>query len=1017
MLNLDHLSFNSSLQDLPSHQCHVNIEVLGSVIAMMLEKQQDLPGVILMDNNNFVGVVSRRRYLENVGQPFGVDVYMNRPIKIMLETILDEPLILPDDFPIGEASKKALNRSHESVYEPIVIQSNDKHLRLLDAYVLLFAQSQMLTLMNSYVQKQKESSDILRAASADLSSTLNLQDIFEKVLVHMQKLIQFDHACILTIENDYLIINAHSENTNKHNISNKYISLDHELVREVLDCGTAIMRQSFKYDSFFQCDYDKGDTRNWMAVPLITGGTVIGMITMDSHENENFNEETSQLLQLFANQAASPIQNAILYFQERRRARQMEVLNNVTSSLVSTLELQPLLEKILTSAVNAIPAATRGALYIYDSDQQKPRVGAVYGIDKVCVGDMVNDAEWNRIANVKTERIPFIINDNVQNDIYSQQDGDSYTSGKTNNCMIILPLIHEDKLSGVITLGSDRFNAFSHDDIQIMQVFGTTATAAICNAQLHYEVEQLAVTDALTTLYNRRGFYHLAIAEVNRSLRYPCSLSIIIIDIDFFKRINDKYGHDIGDQVLRLVALLCKTVVRSTDLICRYGGEEFIILLPETDEQQAVDAAERLRVEISDTMIDTSLGMVSVTVSIGVAGLFFGQTEPEKALELLIKRADRALYTAKMGGRNRVTLWNQESVQKSMHNSDGFEVDQLTETLYKREEELRLLEAASQATQEHLSSILQNASEAIISVNRTNHILMFNKSAEVMFGYHAADIMGQKLNILLPDQFDLSRYIQYSVNTKEQHNLMLPRRQQLTGKKIDGFEFPLEASYSSFGVNGDIFFTVILTDITENIEAENKIRQYNLELSNAYDKTIEGWARALELRDLETHGHSNRVVELTLKIARHIGIREEDLVHIRRGALLHDIGKIAIPDSIMLKKGPLSEEEWQIMYQHPLIADKLLSPIDFLNPAMHIPRYHHEKWDGSGYPYGLKGAQIPLAARIFAVVDVWDALINERPYKPAWEIDKALHFIKEASGSHFDPLVVKVFLKVITGDD
>jgi len=191
------------------------------------------------------------------------------------------------------------------------------------------------------------------------------------------------------------------------------------------------------------------------------------------------------------------------------------------------------------------------------------------------------------------------------------------------------------------------------------------------------------------------------------------------------------------------------------------------------------------------------------------------------------------------------------------------------------------------------------------------------------------------------------------------------------------------------------------------------LQKSNLELTVAYDATIEGWAYALDLRDEETEGHSERVTELTILIARHMGFKEDELIHVKRGALLHDIGKMGIPDNILLKPGPLTNAEWRIMRRHPWLAYKMLLPIDYLRPALDIPYCHHEKWDGTGYPRRLKGERIPLVARIFAVVDVYDALTSDRPYRKAWSKEKTLALIKEDSGKHFDPEVVKVFLQTL----
>jgi PAS domain S-box-containing protein len=200
----------------------------------------------------------------------------------------------------------------------------------------------------------------------------------------------------------------------------------------------------------------------------------------------------------------------------------------------------------------------------------------------------------------------------------------------------------------------------------------------------------------------------------------------------------------------------------------------------------------------------------------------------------------------------------------------------------------------------------------------------------------------------------------------------------------------------------------------ENSQLFDRLQRSNIELSMAYDATIEGWSHALDLRDKETEGHSQRVTDLTVQLAQAMGIGELDLVNIRRGALLHDIGKMGVPDNILLKPGKLTDEEWEKMRQHPGFAYEMLSNIDYLKPALDIPYCHHEKWDGSGYPRRLKGPEIPLAARLFAVVDVWDALRSDRSYRAGWPEEKALEHINSESGKHFDPQVVEAFMKLIS---
>jgi HD-GYP domain-containing protein (c-di-GMP phosphodiesterase class II) len=202
----------------------------------------------------------------------------------------------------------------------------------------------------------------------------------------------------------------------------------------------------------------------------------------------------------------------------------------------------------------------------------------------------------------------------------------------------------------------------------------------------------------------------------------------------------------------------------------------------------------------------------------------------------------------------------------------------------------------------------------------------------------------------------------------------------------------------------------------DNAQLFEGLQQSNTELSLAYDATIAGWSRAMDMRDRETEGHTQRVTDLTLKLGRAMNIRESELRHIRHGALLHDIGKMGIPDSILLKEDTLTDEEWERMSQHPGFAYEMLSSIRYLQPALDIPYCHHEKWDGTGYPRGLRGSEIPIAARIFAVADVWDAITSDRPYRKAWSKEEALEHIREQSGKYFDPQVVEEFFRLISED-
>jgi putative two-component system response regulator len=270
------------------------------------------------------------------------------------------------------------------------------------------------------------------------------------------------------------------------------------------------------------------------------------------------------------------------------------------------------------------------------------------------------------------------------------------------------------------------------------------------------------------------------------------------------------------------------------------------------------------------------------------------------------------------------------------------------------------------------------------------------------------------LDVMMPgmDGFEVCQQIRKTPILAEIPIIMLTAlddKQSLLDGLEAGADDYITKPYDRYELRARLIGITRLNRYRKLLDERINLEQVHSQLLAAYDATIEGWSRALDLRDKETEGHTQRVTLLSEKLARLAGIGEEDLIFFRRGALLHDIGKLGVPDSILLKPETLTNEEWGVMRKHPQYAYDMIYPIEYLRPALDIPYCHHEKWDGSGYPQGLKGEQIPLAARAFAIIDVWDALTSDRPYRPAWDKEKALNYINEQSGIDFDPHIVKLF--------
>jgi|CXWL01.1.fsa_nt_gi PAS domain S-box-containing protein len=307
--------------------------------------------------------------------------------------------------------------------------------------------------------------------------------------------------------------------------------------------------------------------------------------------------------------------------------------------------------------------------------------------------------------------------------------------------------------------------------------------------------------------------------------------------------------------------------------------------------------------------------------------------------------------------------------------------------------------------------LAENASDMISRLWIDGRVLYVSPACETILGYTPEELTGTV-------SFDIIHQEDRPFVTKlfKEKPLDSTYTMAYRARHKDGNYIWLESSARAIldRKTGDILEVQTASrNITERKKAEKALQDAHDNLREAYERTIEGWVRALDLRDRETEGHTQRVTELTLKVAATLGFTEEELSHIRRGALLHDMGKMAIPDEILQKPGPLNETEWEKMRRHPTYAYDMLSPIAYLHRALEIPFYHHERWDGSGYPHGLKGEDIPLVARLFAIVDVWDALSTDRPYRKKMPRSEVIKYLRDNSGKLFDSKLVEVFMSVI----
>jgi diguanylate cyclase (GGDEF)-like protein len=388
-----------------------------------------------------------------------------------------------------------------------------------------------------------------------------------------------------------------------------------------------------------------------MIVPMRTMQGVIGTIILARTDGrEPYHSEDLDLLKELAQRSAFAIESARLYESEARRLHELDSLYSATRALLTTLDYETLLGRILDAAISAIPAAEKGILNLMAPETGKLEIRAMFGYKDPRIRTSTKRRIHGYTALATQQRKPMLIHDATMEGLYGLLEGEA--EDLPVRSIIIAPLILEDQALGALILSASNRSAFTQDDLRLLESFAATISAAINNSLLHSRMQRLAITDSVTNLYNRRGFYELARREIERARRFGHSLSVIMMDLDQLKTVNDTYGHAVGDQVLRTLADRLSQHVREFDILCRYGGDEFALLLPETDLFMASSVAERLRASIADEPIDTDGGPVPITISLGITKA----TPSTSNLEELLKSADRALYAAKQGGRNRLEI-------------------------------------------------------------------------------------------------------------------------------------------------------------------------------------------------------------------------------------------------------------------------------------------------------------------------------------------------------------------------
>ncbi|MHC1740603.1 MAG: HD domain-containing phosphohydrolase [Anaerolineaceae bacterium] len=731
-----------------------------------------------------------------------------------------------------------------------------------------------------------------------------------------------------------------------------------------------------------------------------------------------------------------------------RNNRELNLLYKAGKQISQTLDLQSIYYSFYKLVSSTMKCDT---LYIAGFDRQTELITAKFAVSE---GKSIDVSTFPAIplepegrgiqSPVIRSGKPRIINDyqealkKTNTNYYIDEDGkvtdeEALPEDKAvTQSSLVIPILLNDQVTGIIQIQSLEKEAYSPEDMKIAEALVSQIAVAENNAQLYQqslkEIQARLQAESSLLIHAKR---QETMASFGRALASTLDLMTIYqISERYLKEMIDcpNFGityFDPKKSVITAAYFMTDGVVMDPASLppLSYNPQE-------TSSGRSKAIAEKTPVIVDD--------LASKRIKSG--GILFGSDqEPETAIYVPILVEDEVMGLLDLQSYQKDAYSEKDGEWLSVvANQIGLAIQNARQFARsaKRISELSAMNVIDSAVTAHLEAketydILIGQVITQLKVDVAVLLLFDPETQEIYFGAEQGYLNKEIKNLHLK----LGESLAGMVAAKKQliHIEDLSEREKeflvpisSTEKFEEYFGVPLLANDNLIGVLEVINRSPISADedwlhflnllagqaavVLDALQLNKKIKQANIDLTLAYDATIEGWSQAMDLRDKETEGHTKRVTQLTLEISRVLGIAEDKLIQIRRGTLLHDIGKIGIPDQILLKPGPLTDEEWVIMKKHPVYAYEMLSPIEYLLPAINIPYCHHEKWDGSGYPRGLKGDQIPEEARIFALVDVFDALTSDRPYRAAWSKVKALEYMQSQIGIHFDPKIATTFL-------
>ena len=749
---------------------------------------------------------------------------------------------------------------------------------------------------NSYLIQQtsrrSEELHVLNEIGRALSSTLNKEDLLRRIWEELRRLFDVENFYLASLDPPRDLVCFELETIHGVRMPKRSRPAGNHLTEYVLRTRQPILIRDNYVTEVRKLGVEPIRTAgSFCGVPLVAYDRAVGALCVFSDQDRAFDEGHLELLRVLASEASIAIENARLFHEERTKARHLSLLNLISRDAIATLNPDEVLAKITEQLENGLTYdhigiatldyTTRELIVSAEGGQRRGAIGRRLPLDACLIGQVARTGKaafYRAIGNTPSGPGPVL--------------PESLTA-------MALPIFYGDHLHGVLYVETVDRIEFSEEESLLLDTLADLIAGALHNALTFQKAQEQAITDGLTGVKTHRFFMEALSSEWKRSSRAGRSFALVLMDLDRFKFVNDFYGHLEGDLVLQRVGQILETNCRRSDVVARYGGDEFVILMPETTMEQARQLSSKLRSWIS---ADQLLREKNISASFGIASYPLHGSSPQE----LIQVADASMYLSKHQGGNTV--------------STADHVDPNEARRWKRD----VLEAYLGVTLKRLFSTGPEAFEEI-------------------------------------------------------------------HQRLRQFTDSLPASEASNPAAGD----------------------GPLSLPQSILDAVTSLAYAIDAKDQYTQGHSQKVSAYAALLAEALGMSELEVEEIRLGAILHDVGKVGIPEAILNKGGPLNPDEWETMKTHVSYGGKLLEPLRPMARIRQMVLHHHEFFDGSGYPGALSGETIPLGARIITIADSYDTITSDRSYKKGRTADEALSELERCANTQFDPRLIAAFVRAM----